>query len=78
MGVELTALHWIYVSFICIIIALMIWRKDTSLACMVGIFLLAITATGSLRSLLAPFLKVLFTRSQNFFRLFLSYRLLYP
>ncbi|MGG3998670.1 hypothetical protein [Anoxybacillus kestanbolensis] len=48
MGVELTALHWIYVSFICIIIALMIWRKDTSLACMVGIFLLAITATGSL------------------------------
>ncbi len=48
MGVELTALHWIYVSFICIIIALMVWRKDTSLACMVGIFLLAITATGSL------------------------------
>ncbi|MCG3084364.1 hypothetical protein JEG43_09985 [Anoxybacillus sp. LAT_35] len=48
MGVELTALHWIYVSFICIIIALMIWRKDTSLVCMVGIFLLAITATGSL------------------------------
>lgn len=48
MGVEFTALHWIYVSFICIIIALMIWRKDTSLACMIGIFLLAITATGSL------------------------------
>ncbi|MCX8002111.1 MAG: hypothetical protein N2661_06000, partial [Anoxybacillus mongoliensis] len=48
MGVELTALHWIYVSFICIIIALMVWRKDTSLVCMVGIFLLAITATGSL------------------------------
>ncbi|KFZ43441.1 hypothetical protein CS060_06520 [Anoxybacillus flavithermus] len=48
MGVELTALHWIYVSFICIIIALMIWRKDTSLACMIGIFLLAMTATGSL------------------------------
>ncbi|CUA80241.1 hypothetical protein [Anoxybacillus suryakundensis] len=48
MGVELTALHWIYVSFICIIIALMVWRKDTSLACMVGILLLAITATGSL------------------------------
>jgi hypothetical protein len=48
MGVELTALHWIYVSFICIIIALMVWRKDTSLVCMVGIFLLAVTATGSL------------------------------
>ncbi|OSX54850.1 hypothetical protein [Anoxybacillus ayderensis] len=48
MGVEFTALHWIYVSFICIIIALMIWRKDTSLACMIGIFLLAMTATGSL------------------------------
>ena len=48
MGVELTALHWIYVSFICMIIALMVWRKDTSLVCMVGIFLLAVIATGSL------------------------------
>ncbi|GMB08268.1 hypothetical protein [Thermolongibacillus altinsuensis] len=48
MGVELTALHWIYVSFILLIIAFMVMRKDTSLVCMVGIFLLAVTATGSL------------------------------
>ncbi|MGX1902335.1 hypothetical protein ACT3HK_13435 [Thermolongibacillus altinsuensis] len=48
MGVELTALHWIYVSFILLIIAFMVMRKDTSLVCMIGIFLLAVTATGSL------------------------------
>jgi TRAP-type C4-dicarboxylate transport system permease large subunit len=48
MGVELTALHWIYVSFIVLIIAFMVMRKDTSLVCMVGIFLLAVTSTGSL------------------------------
>ncbi|WP_110114372.1 hypothetical protein [Bacillus sp. CGMCC 1.16541] len=48
MGVELTALHWIYVSFIFIIIGFMVMRRDTSLICIAGIFLLAITATSSL------------------------------
>ncbi|MCL6586689.1 MAG: hypothetical protein K6T72_09305 [Anoxybacillus sp.] len=48
MGVELTALHWIYVVFVVLIIGFMVARKDTSLICMIGIFLLALTATHSL------------------------------
>lgn len=48
MGVELTALHWIYVLFILFIIGFMVMRRDTTLVCIAGIFLIAITATGSL------------------------------
>jgi hypothetical protein len=48
MGVELIALHWIYVVFIALIIGFMVMRRDTSLICIIGIFLIAITATGSL------------------------------
>jgi len=50
MGIELTALHWIYVLFILLIIGFMVMRRDTSLICIIGIFLIAITATGSLTS----------------------------
>ncbi|MBY0121116.1 hypothetical protein [Bacillus sp. S/N-304-OC-R1] len=50
MGVELTALHWIYVLFILFIIGFMIMRRDTTLVCIIGIFLIAITATGSVSS----------------------------
>ena len=48
LGIELTALHWIYVLFIVFIIGFMVIRRDTTFICIVGIFLLAITATGSL------------------------------
>jgi hypothetical protein len=48
MGVELTALHWIYVVFIGLIIGFMVKRRDTTLICIVGILLIAIAATGSL------------------------------
>ncbi|NSL52245.1 hypothetical protein [Calidifontibacillus erzurumensis] len=48
MGVELTALHWIYVIFIFLILGFMIMRRDTTFICIVGIFLLAFTATQSL------------------------------
>ncbi|WP_163101686.1 hypothetical protein [Peribacillus alkalitolerans] len=48
MGIELTALHWIYVLFIVLIIGFMVMRRDTSLICIAGIFTLAIVATGSL------------------------------
>lgn len=48
MIVELTALHWIYVFFIALIIGVMIMRRDTTIVCIAGIFLIAITATGSL------------------------------
>ncbi|RFU62279.1 hypothetical protein [Bacillus sp. V59.32b] len=47
MGVELLALHWIYVLFIVLIIGFMVMRRDTTLICIIGIFTLAITATGS-------------------------------
>jgi hypothetical protein len=48
MGVELISLHWIYVIFIALIIGFMVMRRDTSLVCIIGIFLIAITATGSI------------------------------
>ncbi|WP_316571168.1 hypothetical protein [Neobacillus sp. YIM B06451] len=48
MVAELTALHWIYVVFIGLIIGFMVMRRDTTLICIIGIFLIAITATGSL------------------------------
>lgn len=50
MGVELTALHWIYVVFICLIIGFMVMRRDTTLVSIIGIFMIAIVATGSLSS----------------------------
>ncbi len=50
MGIELTSLHWIYVVFIVLIIGFMVKRRDTTLICILGIFLLAIIATGDLTS----------------------------
>ncbi|USK81057.1 hypothetical protein QRD90_03600 [Peribacillus frigoritolerans] len=50
MEMELTALHWIYVVFIALIIGFMVIRRDTTLICIIGIFLLALVATGSLAS----------------------------
>lgn len=50
MIVELTALHWIYIVFIVLIIGFMVMRRDTTLVCIAGIFLIALTATGSLSS----------------------------
>ncbi|WP_102345822.1 hypothetical protein [Bacillus sp. Marseille-P3661] len=48
MIIELTALHWIYVAFILLIIGFMVMRRDTTLICIVGIFVLGFTATQSL------------------------------
>ena len=48
MAIELSALHWIYVLFIFLIIGFMVMRRDTTLVSIAGIFLLAIVATGSL------------------------------
>jgi hypothetical protein len=50
MVVELTALHWIYVFFIFLIIGFMVMRRDTSIVSIMGIFLIAIVAKGSLSS----------------------------
>lgn len=46
LGVDLTALHWIYVVFIVLIIGFLIARRDTTLICILGIFILALVATG--------------------------------
>jgi hypothetical protein len=48
MAIELTALHWIYVLFIFLIIGFMVMKRDTSFVSIIGIFLLAVVATGSL------------------------------
>ncbi|CAM5223953.1 Transporter OS=Ureibacillus acetophenoni OX=614649 GN=SAMN05877842_103133 PE=4 SV=1 [Ureibacillus acetophenoni] len=46
--IGLSALHWIYVVFIVLIIGFMVRRRDTSLISILGIFLIAIVATGDL------------------------------
>ena len=48
MGIELNILHWIYLIFIFLIIAVMVMKRDTSLVCIAGIFLLGLFATASL------------------------------
>ncbi|MGM0846397.1 MAG: hypothetical protein ACQEUT_15590 [Bacillota bacterium] len=50
MLVELTALHWLYLVFIGLIIVFMVFRKDTTIVCISGIFLIALLASGSLTS----------------------------
>ncbi|HHY81223.1 MAG TPA: hypothetical protein GX505_00895, partial [Clostridiales bacterium] len=47
-GIQLTALHWVYLAFILILIITMIMRRDTSLVSIAGIFALGLVATGSL------------------------------
>lgn len=50
MNVELNALHYIYLVFTFLILAVMIRKRDTTLICIVGIFLLALVATNSVSS----------------------------
>ncbi|MDF2633823.1 MAG: hypothetical protein K0R78_697 [Pelosinus sp.] len=46
--IELTSLHWMFTSFILLIILTMVMRRDTSLVCILGIFLIGYVAKGSL------------------------------
>lgn len=48
MDTELTSLHWVYLAFIVFILAIMIKRRDTTMACVVGILAIALIATGSI------------------------------
>ena len=48
MGMELTQIHWIYLLLIGGIIFLMTMRRDTSLFCICGIFIIAILSTMSI------------------------------
>lgn len=45
---QITALHYIYLIFILLVITFMVYKKDTSLICIVGIFVLGLVATGSI------------------------------
>lgn len=48
MGVELTALHYVYLAFIVFIMGFLIKRRDTTMICVAGIFLLGLIATEAL------------------------------
>lgn len=48
INLTLTPLHYIYLSFIIIIILAMVKKKDISLICILGIFILGISGTGSI------------------------------
>lgn len=48
MNIVLIPLHYIYLIFIILIIAAMIKKRDISLICIIGIFLLGLVGTGSL------------------------------
>ncbi|VTR49704.1 C4-dicarboxylate transporter [Actinobacillus pleuropneumoniae] len=48
MGIHLTAIHWVYLAFIVLIMTLLIRRRDTTLVCITGIFALGILATDTL------------------------------
>ena len=50
MLVTLSALHWIYLVFILLIVGVMVMRRDTTLICIIGIFILGLIATKSLSS----------------------------
>lgn len=50
MIIELTALHYAYLALILIIIAAMIFKKDITLICIVGIFILGLIATSSIHA----------------------------
>src|SRR5690606_29789931 len=47
MNVELSALHYIFLVFTLLILVVMIRKRDTTLVCIAGIFLLALVATNS-------------------------------
>ena len=48
MNIELTALHWVYLTLILQIIINMIMKRDTSLVSIAGVFAIGLIATGSL------------------------------
>ncbi|MBT2286595.1 hypothetical protein J7E78_24025 [Paenibacillus polymyxa] len=48
MNVQLTALHYVYLAFIVLIIAVMIRRRDTTIICVAGIMTIGLLATETL------------------------------
>lgn len=50
LDVTLVGIHWLYLLFIGLIIGFLIMRRDTTIVCMAGIFLLGLLATASVSS----------------------------
>lgn len=50
MSVALIGIHWVYLLFIGLIIGFLVMRRDTTLICMAGIFILGLLATSSVSS----------------------------
>lgn len=48
MDIQLNALHYVYLLFTLLILGVMLRKRDTSLVCILGIFILGIIATSSL------------------------------
>ncbi|EFM12480.1 conserved hypothetical protein [Paenibacillus curdlanolyticus YK9] len=48
MVLELSPLHWVYLAFIVGIIGFMLMRRDTTLVCIAGVFVIGLLATESL------------------------------
>lgn len=48
MGIHLTAIHYVYLAFIVLIMALLIRRRDTTMICVAGILVLGLIATETL------------------------------
>ncbi|WP_284646531.1 hypothetical protein [Paenibacillus silviterrae] len=48
MDIQLTALHWVYLAFIVLILVMLLKRRDTTLTCLAGILAIGLLATHSL------------------------------
>ncbi|WP_018247969.1 hypothetical protein [Orenia marismortui] len=48
MNINLNILHWVYLLFILFIVGTMVRKRDTTLVCLIGVFMLGLLATGSL------------------------------
>ncbi|MBW4084490.1 hypothetical protein [Paenibacillus sp. S150] len=48
MGIQLTAIHWVYLTFIVFIMVLLVRRRDTTMICVAGIFALGLLAAETL------------------------------
>jgi hypothetical protein len=53
IGIELTAIHWVYLTFIVFIMMLLVKRRDTTMICVVGIFALGLLATETFSGLIS-------------------------
>lgn len=66
MQVTLTAVHWIYVAMVLVVLITMALRRDTVLPCIIGLFAIGIAATGSLVKSIAVVFNAITTAGTEF------------